>query len=800
VRGDPEETRFLPLSGHWTDQVVIDRRGWLYTAFHVAGKAAELADGTAIRAAHLAYNGFLRGLGAGVQWWTHFIRRGGQSMTRLPAPEGWYPARFDTAYYASQGDGALFRNDTFITLGFKPDGGMRAGLRAMFGGGAHDFPQVSGEGLEDFEALARAAQDGLADYGARRLGIDVRDGVRFSEIGEALHLALHGRFLPVPLSRSRLGRMICPERLVTGHREYQFVGEGPQSVGALLSILEYPEETWPGMFAELQRAPFPLTLMNAGLLQARRAAVDALNLRANLLRAGQDDAEEQDDVAAERRTIARGRVASVRHSFGLAVRASDIGELDRRVSVARDMLSRLGMSAVRESSGLREGGGLRPAIFAQLPGNARWWTRPGLVTTRQLAGAAAPHDVPRGRMEGRWGAPLLMLKTTAGTEHAFHVHVQGSDDIPAEDLGNLLLVGRSGSGKSTLIAAMLMGALRVPGLRAVCVDWKYGLSAVICAADGAYLPLAAGVDSGAAPLLGLQNRPDDLAHMTELVRGLILLDDAGPLSAEEESALPRALRLQMMLQPEDRSLAGVAAYLGEHGQHTAGFRLQPWCRGNKFGWAFDGRADRLGSDARLVGYETSALLRSPACSPMLAHLFYRMRQRIDGRPFLLIVDEMWATDAHPAFRGMLNDLLKTIRKEEGALILATQSAADALNSPIAHTLKQQIPTKIFFRDGSAAADELCTGLGISEAEHRMVTEGLPRHGFLVSRPGGSFVGRLDLSGMREHVAVLSARKATYDLMVRLRARYGQEPEAWVPHFEREAPILAENPLLVERAA
>jgi type IV secretion system protein VirB4 len=465
------------------------------------------------------------------------------------------------------------------------------------------------------------------------------------------------------------------------------------------------------------------------------------------------------------------------------------------------MLGRRGITAIRETSALREGGGIRPAVYSQLPGNLRWATRPGLRTTQQLAGFGALHDVPRGRMEGRWGAPLLVLKTTAGTEYAFHPHVQGSDDIPAEDLGSMLLMGRSGSGKSTLLAAMLMGSRRVPGLRAVCVDWKYGLSAAISAADGAYLPLAVGgADSGAAPLLGLENKPDDLTHMAELFRGLILNDGGGMLSTDEENALPRALRLQMMLPPEERSLAGVAAYIGDQGQHTAGARLRPWCRGGRFGWAFDGRVDRLGSTASLTGYETSELARSPVCAPMLSHLFHRMSKLINGKPFFFLVEEMWAADANPFFRDVLNNLLKTIRKEEGAVVLTTQSAADALNSPIAHTLLQQIPTKVFFRDGSAKREELCDGMGLSEAEFLMVTEGLPRHGFLVSRPGGSFVGRLDLSKMMEHVAVLSARRSTYDLMRRLQARYGQEPEAWVPHFEREAPALADKPLLVEAEA
>jgi hypothetical protein len=59
-------------------------------------------------------------------------------------------------------------------------------------------------------------------------------------------------------------------------------------------------------------------------MQTRQRAVHALNIRANLSKAGQDDAEEHEDVATQRRSVARGRVGSVKLSFSVAVRAPSI--------------------------------------------------------------------------------------------------------------------------------------------------------------------------------------------------------------------------------------------------------------------------------------------------------------------------------------------------------------------------------------------------------------------------------------------------------------------------------------------
>jgi len=86
-------------------------------------------------------------------------------------------------------------------------------------------------------------------------------------------------------------------------------------------------------------------------------------------------------------------------------------------------------------------------------------------------------------------------------------------------------------------------------------------------------------------------------------------------------------------------------------------------------------------------------------------------------------------------------------------------------------------------------------MGLSEAEFLAVTRQLPnmRHTFLVKRPGGSVPCRFDLSGAREKIAVISARRASHELMNRLISRHGPDPESWVPHFERLAPDLVDRP-------
>jgi type IV secretion system protein VirB4 len=202
----------------------------------------------------------------------------------------------------------------------------------------------------------------------------------------------------------------------------------------------------------------------------------------------------------------------------------------------------------------------------------------------------------------------------------------------------------------------------------------------------------------------------------------------------------------------------------------------------------------------MIGFDTTALLKNQTvCAPTLTYLFYRVRALIDGTPFVLAIDEFWQAFAVPSFVSMAEDQIRTIRKNEGVVLMATQSAHDLVLSPIAHMFKQNVPTKIFFGDEGASGEDLAA-LDCTPEEIRAVKQMLPlmRFSFLIKRPGGSVICRFDLSAAKEKVAVISGRRATYNLMRRLIEQHGERPQDWVPHYEREAPRLAENPTAVEQ--
>ena len=801
---DTFAAKFLPHIGYWNETTGITQNGSLFAMHHVAGHASDLASARSMIAARDQLNLTLMNVSdPHLEVWVHFVRAADQLPTILPPCDTWFGRRFDAAYRDCL-RGGLFRNDLFVTYLLRPQLDVRKMLARLIGRGPRsprNLPTAEAVMVQDFEALVGSAASELARYGVKRLGIRREDGRTFMELAEAFHYILHGqaRSIGTIAATGRMGRVICPSRPTFGHRAYKLTGDLGTHYGSVLSMMDYPEPVQPTMFEALLRAPFGFTMTNSFAFRSRARAMSKLVFKERQMRSSNDPARSQLAAVERAKDELQSRAyVNGDHHFALTVRAASMEDLDRVAADAATMLSNAAITVSRENEALRA------AFYAQLPGNAQWRPRPGGINSRNLASLAALNNVPRGQDRSRWGAPIMMLRTTADTEYALHFQAQGSPSIPAGDLGNILAFGRSGSGKTTLMAAMAVLCGR-QGVQRVIIDKDLGLAPCVEACGGDYLVIPANEDTGVAPLLAAQDTPAWRSHLEGLVIDLVQaggsVAEPYQLTPEEDGRLRRAVGMQVEMPPELRSLGGIQAMLGQRDKVGAAARLKKWCRGERLGWVFDGAVDTLRGDNAMTGFDTTALLKQEmVAGPLLRHLFFRTGQRVTGSPLLIAIDEFWQAADRPVFVDMANDMAKTGRKREVALMLATQSAHDALSSPMAHTLKQQFPTKIFFGDEEASPDELIDGLGLTVPEYKAVTQMLPRmkHSFLIKRPGASVICRNDLSRAMAQVSVLSGRDTTYALMRELQARHGRDPELWVPLFEEQAPGLSARPVIRTR--
>jgi type IV secretion system protein VirB4 len=796
--------RFLPQIGYWNENTGILQNGALFAVLHVAGHAADLASAQAIENARNQLNQTLINIGdPNLEVWVHLVRADQQKPTPLPACETWFAQRFDAAYRDCMAEG-LYRNDLFITLLLKPQFDVRKTFLTLFEhkeSAPRALPAATATMVQDFQEIVGRAQANLARYGVRRLGLrsegEGEAARAFLEIAEAQYHQLHGYPRPIGAiaGTGRMGRVVLPSRVTFGHQAYRIGSDLGDVYGSVLSLMDYPATVQPMMFDALLRAPFGFTLTNSFSFAGRSKALSKLQFREKQLKSGNDRGRSQITALDREMDELQSRAYVMgSHHFALAVRGHSVEDLDRKVSAATSMLSNIGITVARENEALR------PAFFSQIPGNAQWRTRPGGINSRNFSSLAALNNVPVGQPRSRWGAPIMTLRTACETEYAYHLHAQGGAGIPAGDLAHTLIFGSSGRGKTVLLASVAVLSER-QGLNRVLIDKDLGLAPCVEACGGDYLVIPANQDTGVAPLLAAEDTPWWRAHLEQLVIELIQAGGGYETSPEEDARIRQAVEMQVQMPPEMRGLSGIQVMLGQRDQKGAAARLKRWCYGERLGWVFDGSRDILRTGNKLAGFDTTALLKNTdIAAPLLRHLFFRMNQRIDGSPMLIAIDEFWQAADKPIFVDMANDIAKTGRKREVALMLATQSARDALNSPMAHTLKEQFPTKIFYGDSEASPEDLIDGLGLTVTEYKTVTQVLPRmqHSFLIKRPGASVIVRHDLSRALAQVSVLSGRDRTYGLMRDLQDKHGREPSLWVPHYEALAPRLVAEPVQPKR--
>jgi len=633
--------------------------------------------------------------------------------------------------------------------------------------------ETSEEARQHLEEVCRVLQADLAAYGLTRLGIRYEGKVGYSEIAEALSLILTGVPHKIPLTTGRLGRSIHQDRVVFGSEIIRFYGNTTH-YGATLALKEYPARTWPGQFDRLLAAPYFFSHTQSYGFLTKPAAHGILTRKQNQMVSTADKAHSQIEALTEAADhLASNVFVMGSHHLALTVFADTIPALDRVVAQARSDLADSGAVVAREDLGLEA------AFWSQLPGNARLRTRPGVISSRNWAGLCPLHGYPMGPANGYWGDPVALFRTTGGTPYRFHFHVA--------DIGNIAMFGPTGSGKTTLLLFLLAQAEKFQ-VTTVFFDKDRGGEILSRALGGTYLVLPSGEPTGMAPLRALTDSPEDRVFLINWVTSLIRAGGY-EIQPDDHRRIILGVSALLRLAPIDRSLSELRAFLGQKDKNGAGAHLERWCASGTLGWAFDGDEDRVDLSTPFLGFDMTALLDDvDVRGPAMAYLFHRAEALVDGRRLVVAIDEFWKALADPEFRDMVNDKLKTIRKRNGAVILATQSPRDALRSEIAHSIIEQCPTQILMPNARADEDDYIAGLKLTAPEFRMVKEDLTVGGrrFLLKQGTASVACDLDLSEAPDCIAVLSGRERTVRLMEKIIGEAGNDPDVWVDQFIDQA--------------
>jgi len=766
----------LPYARHVNDHTIETRDGLLMQTIHLRGLLFETADTDELNYRKTLRDAMLRAIGSSrFALYHHIVRR------RVSVDgDAVYPDDFSQALGDRWADRLaakqLFVNDLYLTLVRRPlQGriGMADRLRNWFARAGEDPGLALAYELGQLDAGRDALLAALGDYAPTLLGVHETPNGLCSRPLEFLSTLLNGDQRPVLLPHQDIGAYLPARRISFGQEavELSATGHLPRGFLGLVSIKDYPAWSAPGMFDELLRLPFELTVTQSFAFVERQAALERMNLALRRMRSAEDEALSlRDELAQAKDDVAAGRAGYGEHHMTIAVRGETPAQVDAAVAEVTAAMADMGVIAVREDLALE------PAFWAQFPANFKYIARRGLVSTNNFAGLASAHNFPVGQArDAHWGDAVTLLETTAAGPYFFNFH-QG-------DLGNFTVIGPSGSGK-TVVLNFLLAQARKLDPRIIFFDKDRGAELFIRAIGGRYDVLRPGEASGLNPLQ-LEDTPVNRGFLTDWLAQL-----AGGADIEDLERIRDAVGANFDQPADHRRLRHLVELFRGDRRPKAGdlwSRLRPWWGDGEHAWLFDNPRDLTDLSARAVGFDMTILLDDPTVrTPAMMYLFHRVEERLDGSPAIIVVDEGWKALDDEAFVRRIKDWEKTIRKRNGIVGFATQSAQDALESRIASAIVEQAATQIFMINPKARAQDYVEGFGLTPHEFDLIRT-LPdsSHCFLIKRGGESVVARLDLTGEDDLLTILSGRERTVRLLDDIRASVGDDPADWMaPLLER----------------
>lgn len=562
----------------------------------------------------------------------------------------------------------------------------------------------------------------------------------------------------------------------------------------VLTIVGFPTASTPGILDDLNRLAFPYRWSTRAIMLdktdatklltkirrqwfAKRKSIAAIlkevmtNEASSLL--DTDAHNKAMDADAALLELGSDQIGEAFVTASVTVWGRDARSADERLRLVEKVIQGRDFTCMIETVNAVE------AWLGSLPGHVYANIRQPPISTLNLA-----HMIP---LSAVWAGeardhhfkapPLLFGKTEGSTPFRFALHVG--------DVGHTLVVGPTGAGKSVLLALMALQFRRYPQSQVFAFDFGGSIRAAALAMGGDWHDLGGALSLAASEPVALQPLAwiDDTAERawaTDWVAS-ILAREKIEITPEAKDHLWSALTSLASARLPERTLTGLSVLLQSTTLKRA---LQPYCLGGPYGRLLDAEFERIG-EASVQAFETEGLIGTGAAPAVLAYLFHRIGDRLDGRPTLMIVDEGWLALDDADFAGQLREWLKTLRKKNASVVFATQSLSDIDGSDIAPAIIESCPTRLLLPNERAIEPqitEIYRRFGLNDRQIELLSRATPKRDYYCQSRRGNRMFELGLGEVALAFAAASS-KTDQAAIDRLLTEHGREAfvPAWLQH-------------------
>lgn len=780
----PSISKFLPYQTLINDIVITKDFNFLAT-WQISGIAFELENEDELDMYKNSLNSMLKTFNnQNISFYFHNCRVGiCENFNDAKFPNE-YLQNLNTNYYKSFTQEKLKENKMFLTAIFSPF--PKAEKMTLKKDNLQTRTEYINKKIVEFRKICISLDESLRSFNPKRLTTYEKDGNKFSQQLEFYNYLISGKFSPVRTPNAPIFLYLNGNlnEILFSHHTMQFKTNTEKSIYAkAIEIKDYPNESFSGIFDILLYANVEYTITQSFVPINKKDSLNAIKLQERRLISAEDDAISQiQDLVVARDELQSGDIIFGNYHFSIIVYENSLDEVSKKANAIVSDLSDAGFLAQQSSVGL-------PATyFAQFPSNFGIRPRLHTVSSANFASFLALHTFPKGKKEKNpWGAATTILKTINKQPYFFNFHEEdfNSDKFGEAELANTLIIGKSGGGKTALMNFMLNqlckfadkdsfpSNLPLEKRKATFfyLDKDKGAMGNIIAGGGKYITMDAGNPTGFNPFM-CEATAENRRRLKMLMK-MIVTKNGKVLKATEEEKLNRAVDsvLNAIKNPKDRkhgiSLLIQSLTEGKNEDNSIVSILKAWTYGNEFGWVFDNENDTLDlSDDNILiyGIDGTDLLRDEEVSPFIAYyIFWRIYDCLDGRRFVLFIDELWSWLKNKVVANEIFDKEKTIRKLNGFLVLGTQSVNEIIEqSSIAPALIEQSATVILLSNPRAKESDYCVHLSMTKEEYAFVKQTDPKLYRFIVKKGVSdrVIATIDMSGIdKTTLKLLSTEKA-----------------------------------------
>jgi type IV secretion system protein VirB4 len=321
---------------------------------------------------------------------------------------------------------------------------------------------------------------------------------------------------------------------------------------------------------------------------------------------------------------------------------------------------------------------------------------------------------------------LAVFETRHQTPFFFNLHV--------DDVGHSVVLGATGSGKSFLLNFLVTQAEQYAP-RTVIFDLGHSYRKLATLFRGSYVEVGLRQRDVTINPFALEPTAENLHFLHAFVRVLVEGTDAYRLSDAEDRELYDAIENLYVLDRVQRRLFTLANLV----PRALSGRLSKWVEGGRYADVFDHVDDTLTLQRFQVFDFEDARAYPSVLEPLLFYVLHRVSDQLTasasaGQLTVCVMDEAWRFIQHDRLRGYVQEALKTWRKRNAAMLLATQSIDDFASADLLRTVVESCPTKLLLANPSLDRARYAELFHLNAMELDLLTDLIPRRHLLLKRP------------------------------------------------------------------